>query len=130
MLPFHHPHTRRQLDKLRQTYSLKEQALVEVLAEAVGIDKDSAARHKLKEWRDTGSGRFKETAAQARSAPLRPPTAEHDLLTCPILIPVPPCAQVLGPYVRQESADDPDSAGATIEEARAVLVVSSPDTRW
>lgn len=57
-----------QLDKLRQTYSLKEQALAEVLAEAVGMDKESSSRQKLKLWRDTGSGRFKETAAEARNA--------------------------------------------------------------
>lgn len=85
------------------------------------MDKSSEARQKIKGWRDTGTGRFKETVAEAR--PFLPPA----LLSRPATtvaysrqatLYLALRSQVLAPFVKQEAADESDANAATVEEAR------------
>lgn len=48
---------------------MKEAALADTIADALGIGKDSEHRQKLKLYRVTGSGRFKETVEEVPARP-------------------------------------------------------------
>ena len=60
------------MDKERQVYKLKEAALADVLAGALGLHKDTSDYRKLVEWRKERSGNFAGNVQEARSRRARP----------------------------------------------------------
>jgi hypothetical protein len=58
---------RAQLDKERQVYKLKEQALAEVLALSLGLSKGTKHHEKLIAWRKQHGGNFAANVVEARA---------------------------------------------------------------